>query len=680
MLRFVEEIILLAHDEKTGEIGSGLPSRILHIVLSGAVLMDLALENRIDTDPDSLVLVDSTPTGDALLDPTLAKVAASAERRDTAFWIGETARNGDEIMEAALARLQSHGILESDSTADGIFALSNRVSRSRRYPRVDGEAVEDVRLRVMRALFTDDIPSPHDIALICLANACGLLSAVLSKQELNEVRDRLDLIRKMDLIARVVAGAVEALEADVEPPAPLALRPWTDLPCPRRLPIVGNLIGLMRDRRAYFLAQYRAFGPIFRIRVFGADLIVMAGPEANRFVSKKATAISAPTRCGLRSMPISAPLARWRASTARNTCRCDGTMPAYIPRKAIEGRLSEVVDIIEREISEWRSGVSMPGFRAFQRIFAGQIGYLATGVFAREYIDDVIDFSNVVVATHLSRHVPKLTLKLPRFRRAHRRVDQLIGKILDPHGPDRREDRPPDLVDKLIELNEAQPHYISEADAKLSVLAPFIAGLDTAAAASAFMLYEALKDPELLRRMTEEADFLFRDGAPATGDLRNLDVIRRAMMETMRLYPLSVVVFRRVANSFQFNGYSIPPGVNVLISYSLPHSMEEHWSNPSEFDIDRFGKERAEHAKEKGIYEPFGLGAHACLGRSLAEVLIIVNIAAILHHVEPVLDPPGYKIKVRQLPGLHPHSSFRFRVGKKRTGDPRYDGRSLADV
>ena len=679
MLRFVEEIILLAHDEKTGEIGSGLPSRILHIVLSGAVLMDLALENRIDTDPDSLVLVDSTPTGDALLDPTLAKVAASAERRDTAFWIGETARNGDEIMEAALARLQSHGILESDSTADGIFALSNRVSRSRRYPRVDGEAVEDVRLRVMRALFTDDIPSPHDIALICLANACGLLSAVLSKQELNEVRDRLDLIRKMDLIARVVAGAVEALEADVEPPAPLALRPWTDLPCPRRLPIVGNLIGLMRDRRAYFLAQYRAFGPIFRIRVFGADLIVMAGPEANRFVSKG--------NSYFRTHEM------WTSFNAylgasRSMASIDG--PEHLQmrrdhagiysRKAIEGRLSEVVDIIEREISEWRSGVSMPGFRAFQRIFAGQIGYLATGVFAREYIDDVIDFSNVVVATHLSRHVPKLTLKLPRFRRAHRRVDQLIGKILDPHGPDRREDRPPDLVDKLIELNEAQPHYISEADAKLSVLAPFIAGLDTAAAASAFMLYEALKDPELLRRMTEEADFLFRDGAPATGDLRNLDVIRRAMMETMRLYPLSVVVFRRVANSFQFNGYSIPPGVNVLISYSLPHSMEEHWSNPSEFDIDRFGKERAEHAKEKGIYEPFGLGAHACLGRSLAEVLIIVNIAAILHHVEPVLDPPGYKIKVRQLPGLHPHSSFRFRVGKKRTGDPRYDGRSLADV
>ena len=677
MLRFVEEIILLAHNEKTGEIGGGLSSRIFHIVLSGAVLMDLALENRIDTDPDSLILVDSTQTGDALLDPTLARVAASAERRDTAFWIGETAKYGDEIMEAALARLQDYDILESDSTVDGIFALANRVSRSRRYPTVDGEAVEEVRLRVMRALFTDDIPSPRDIALICLANACGLLATVLSKQELDEVQERLDLILKMDLIARVVAGSVEALKADAPPP--LALHPWTDLPCPRRLPIVGNLIGLMRDRRAYFLAQYRALGPIFRIRALGADLIVMAGPEANRFVSKG--------NSYFRTHEM------WTSFNAyfgasRSMASIDGPEHLQMRRdhsgiysvKVVEGRISEVVDIIEREISEWRPGVSVPGFRAFQRIFAGQIGYLATGVFAREYIDDIVDFASIAVATHLSRHVPKLALKLPRFRRAQKRVDELIGNILDSRGSSRREDRPPDLVDKLIELNEAQPHYISEADAKLSVLAPFIAGLDTAAASSAFMLYEALKDPELLRRMTEEADFLFRDGAPAIGDLRNLDVIRRAMMETMRLYPLSVVIFRRVANSFQFNGYSIPAGENVLISYSLPHSMEEHWSNPSEFDIDRFGKERAEHTKEKGIYQPFGLGVHGCLGRSLAETLTTVNIAAILHHVEPVLDPPGYRMKVRQLPGLHPHSSFRFRVAKKRSGRLPHDGCSSADV
>jgi hypothetical protein len=39
--------------------------------------MDLALENRIDTDLDSLILLDDTPTGDSLLDPTSSRSAGT---------------------------------------------------------------------------------------------------------------------------------------------------------------------------------------------------------------------------------------------------------------------------------------------------------------------------------------------------------------------------------------------------------------------------------------------------------------------------------------------------------------------------------------------------------------------------------------------------------------------------
>ncbi len=673
MLRFVEEITLLAHNEQTGEIGGGLSSHTFHIVLAGAVLMDLALENRIDTDPESLVLIDSTPTGDALLDATLMKVADSEEYRDTAFWIEEVAKDGDKIMDSALSRLQKYGILESDSTSDGMFVLSNQVSRARRYPTTDGQAVEEVHLRMMRTLFTDDIPSPHDIVLICLADSCGLLPKVVSTQELVEAQDRLDQIRKMDLIGRVVSSAIATL--DVEAVPHVALRPWTELPSPPRLPIIGHLIGLAWDRRTYFVTQYHALGPIFRIRVLGSDLIVLAGPEANRFVSK-----------GNRYFRTHEMWTSFNSflGASRSMASTDG--PEHLKmrrdhseiysRKAIEGRTSEVLGIIERQISEWRAGASLPGFRTFQRIFAGQIGFLATGLFAQEYIDDIVDFSNLVVSTHLSRHVPKVALSLPRFRRARKRVDELMGKVLDPHG---REGRTNDLVDKLNELNATQPHYISEADAKLSLLVPFIAGLDTAAAANAFLLYGAARDRELLSRMTEEADFLFRNGPPAPDELRSLDVTRRALMETLRLYPLSEAIFRKAANSFQFNGYWIPAGVNVLVSYSLTHTMEEYWSNPLEFDIDRFGKERAEHVQEKGIYEPFGLGAHSCLGRSLAEDLIVFNTATILHHVEPVLDPPSYNMRVRRFPGLHPHPSFKFRVARDRGNDLKGCTLSSAD-
>ena len=51
-------------------------------------------------------------------------------------------------------------------------------------------------------LFSGDIPDPRDIALICIADACGVLKTVFGDKELDEVSPRLEQLRKMDLIGR----------------------------------------------------------------------------------------------------------------------------------------------------------------------------------------------------------------------------------------------------------------------------------------------------------------------------------------------------------------------------------------------------------------------------------------------------------------------------------------------
>lgn len=94
MLRFAEEIVLLLLDEERGALISSLQLHSLDIILAGAVLMDLALEGRIDTDLTQLSVVDSTPLDDNLLDPTLADIAQSAETRAISFWLARIAERG----------------------------------------------------------------------------------------------------------------------------------------------------------------------------------------------------------------------------------------------------------------------------------------------------------------------------------------------------------------------------------------------------------------------------------------------------------------------------------------------------------------------------------------------------------------------------------------------------------
>ena len=148
MLRFSEEILLLQLRDEEGRYVDA-PSAVLDYALAGAVLMDLALENRIDTDRDNLILVDSTPVGDTLLDPTLARIA-SGEQSDARYWVDRTAKQAGEIRQAALSRLIERGVLvRLESRFRGL--------RSQRYQAVDGKAESDVKLRIMGILLSDEI-------------------------------------------------------------------------------------------------------------------------------------------------------------------------------------------------------------------------------------------------------------------------------------------------------------------------------------------------------------------------------------------------------------------------------------------------------------------------------------------------------------------------------------------
>ena len=207
MLTFVEEIILLLLRDEDGKF---IPvSRLaMDRAIAGAVLMDLAMVNRIDTDLEHLVLLDATPVDDRLLDPTLAEIA-KGERHDTRFWVEHTVQHADEIREGALDRLVERGILERQE--DRLLW----VFRSRRYPMVDGKAEREVKLRIMGVLFSDEIPDPRDVVILCLADACGLFRQMLSRRQLDQAASRIDQVRKLDLIGQAVSQAIHDIEVSI---------------------------------------------------------------------------------------------------------------------------------------------------------------------------------------------------------------------------------------------------------------------------------------------------------------------------------------------------------------------------------------------------------------------------------------------------------------------------------
>ena len=207
MLTLVEEIILLMLNDEDGRFVR-VPSWSTEYAIAGGVLMDLAIENKIDTDLEHLMLLDPTPVGDSLLDSTLADIA-KGEQQDVRFWVEHVAQSAYDLREEALSRLVNHGILERE---DEKFMW---VFKSRRYPTIDGTIEREVKLRIMGVLFSDEIPDPRDVMLICLADACGIFRELLSSRESRQASDRIEQVRRLDLIGQSMTQAIHDIELSI---------------------------------------------------------------------------------------------------------------------------------------------------------------------------------------------------------------------------------------------------------------------------------------------------------------------------------------------------------------------------------------------------------------------------------------------------------------------------------
>ena len=658
MLLAAEELLLFLLDEQNGTL---LPMtvRTEHLVLAGAVLMDLQLANRVDTDLDNLTVSNPTPLGDDVLDPALADIVGAEETHDALYWVERAARRGHEIRERTIARLVARGILLEPGD-DGFLSLTPEVAHARRYPSTSGAVQEDVKLRIMRVLFSEDIPAPPDIVVISLVNACDVWRKLLTAEELAKARKRIEIVSRLDLVGRAVATLVRIVRR-----RPAARGGAAGLPLARGLPLVGSTLSVARDPRTFFLREYSRVGPVFRVKTLGRNFVAMAGQEANLFLSRS-------ERMHLHTSDMWDPLcAEFGANRfvlnmdGKDHVRMRRETKDGLSRQLIESRIPDAVDVIRRYVAAAPLNTPLPGLSAMLHLAGETTSEIVAQSSTREYIDDV----RLVLKDAVTRgflHAPRLP-KTPRLRNALRRAGELSDKWLTRHQL-RRRGRKANAIDDILELHRADPMFLPECDLPLTALLPLFAGVETVGSIGACMLYFVLKNPALRERAQAEADALFADGAPDAAKVRKLDVTYRIMLEALRMYTPVPGVQRKVTTSFDFAGHRIPAGENLVLAFFVTHDLPEHFPRPERFDIDRYLPGREEH-KQPGVFAPFGVGAHHCAGRGFAETQLPLMVATLLHEAEMELVPPTYELKTDRwvlFPSVVPDKRLRFRIGRRR--------------
>ncbi|MXV95375.1 MAG: GPP34 family phosphoprotein [Gemmatimonadetes bacterium] len=159
-LSLPEELILMLLNEENGYFHQ-VPGWRLNCAVVGAVLAELSLLSRIDTDLESLFLVDASKTGDPALDPILEEIASESVQRNAQYWIERLAHRAESVIDLTLDRLVELKILEHH---DGDFwTVARTVRHSDMYgdPEAD-TAGQFIKTRIGKAIFTDAIPYPRD--------------------------------------------------------------------------------------------------------------------------------------------------------------------------------------------------------------------------------------------------------------------------------------------------------------------------------------------------------------------------------------------------------------------------------------------------------------------------------------------------------------------------------------
>ncbi len=658
-LSLPEELVLMLLNEQNGYFHQVLGWH-LNCAVSGAVLAELSFLSRIDTDLESLILIDSTETGDPVLDPILKQIADEAVQRDAVYWIERLAGQAEAIIDQTLDRLVELKILEHHDGNYWTLAAATwreELSSASR----EGTVGQFVRTRVLKALFTEEIPDPRDVMVICLVNTCDVFRFMFEIDE--ETQERIDFICRMDVIARSIAAAVEH---SISSPS---LRPST---LTKKIPVVP-LHKVLRNPRfwsgniaAIFAHFAEEYGPVFQIRApFQQPAIFLAGAQVNRWVHRNG-------RMYLRSRDYFTDIEKVYGASGLIPS-LDGAdhfqlrkvmQPGY-SRTRLEERLHALYGHVRAFMADWKVGASMSATGMCRLLVNAQISPLVLSIESQDFVEDLIAYKERALTAHVARILPKFTLHTPGMRKAGKAIDVGVQRILGVHTPAQRVGCPRDLADDLLSLHASDPRLLPESNLGFSLSAPMLASMYLGDALG-FALHAMASRPALYERIRSEADALFANGDPDAGDFEDtaIDVTRRFIMECMRMYPVVPGSIRNVMNSCTIEGYGLPLGARLVIVQSAPHYMDDVFPDPFSFDIDRYLPPREEH-RNPG-YAPYGLGTHTCLGFRWVELQLAVNLLLIAHHFTLEVSPANYKLRISPFPSMSPSKKLKFHIAEQK--------------
>ncbi|MEB3034144.1 cytochrome P450 [[Mycobacterium] nativiensis] len=207
---------------------------------------------------------------------------------------------------------------------------------------------------------------------------------------------------------------------------------------------------------------------------------------------------------------------------------------------------------------------------------------------------------------------------------------------------ERRNAEGTDMLTVLCHTADEDGNTFSDEDIVNHMIFLMMAAHDTSTSTLTSMTYHLAANPEWQERARDESARL-GDGPLDIEALEKLETLDLVMDESLRLVTPLPFNMRQTVRDTDLLGHYVPAGTNVVTWPGMNHWLPELYTNPRQFDPERFLEPRAEHKKHRYAFAPFGGGAHKCIGMNFGRLEVKTVLHRMLRRYRIELAHPGYQ-------------------------------------
>ncbi|KAK8448202.1 hypothetical protein SEVIR_8G244200v4 [Setaria viridis] len=431
-------------------------------------------------------------------------------------------------------------------------------------------------------------------------------------------------------------------------------------PGPRRLPVIGNLHNIGRDppHRA-FAGLANRYGPLVSVRLGGVRAVVASSRDAAREILHRHNGdlagrggMDAWHACGHHGHSIIAlpPRRRWRA--LRKLCAEE----VFAPR-----RLAELRAVREDEARKLARAVSPVEVAVARVVFPRVASVLWRSMFseeldpatARELWDVVREAVVIAGAPNISDYFPALAAA--DLLGVRHRMEKLVGwtyGVIDRQVEVRRrrraagEPRKNDLLDAALDMEmegevDGEGLVMNQDATRGMFMDLLVAGSGSTTSTIEWAMAELLQNPRLMEKVQEELKRVLGARTHVVeSDIAKLSYLQAVVKETLRLHPTVPIGLNKAEATVEIQGYKIPKGTTVYVNLWDICRRAKVWDDPEKFMPERFADRDVSFVGTNFELIPFGAGRRICLGMPLADRMLHLMLASLLHRFEWTL-PDG---------------------------------------